>query len=427
MKPPGFDPPAELVEAILKGRCIAFVGAGFAAMVMPSWEDLLRSLAAKLGLEFHPPDPGNALHYEALGQRLRDAAKDHWEPLVQQVLRERLETAPPDRRALLNQRREQLLRIPFKAILTTNFDPSLETSSTDLGPQVYGEVLREQRGRWWNAPPSPGDHEQRTPILKLHGDANGTGRHLPLVLGRADYRRLIYADRNYANFIRSAFAEYTVLFLGVSFTDAYLNELRSEVLHLVYPRGAKTPWGYAVVNQPSPMLREFLRTDEGIELLATETHDGFDRWIEALAARTSISGRLNTLLSNRRVVWIDPNPQNNEEGRKLLSHTGAVESLTSPDQLVAASHQDADLILTNYGHAGTGSSRAFELLDQIRAWPTRPPVIVFADGIGSDAQLAGNRRECLRRGAWEYTTAWGELYRAIELVLGRVPGKTAAY
>ncbi|MCX5746455.1 MAG: SIR2 family protein [Proteobacteria bacterium] len=364
-----FEPPDALVESILNGRCIAFVGAGFAAAVTPSWEKLLRSLSARLQVEFTPPEPGNALHYEAAGQRLRDLAGANWEPFVQQVLQEQLEGTSPETRAALSRRRELLLSIPFKAILTTNFDPSLQTSAPALGPDLYSEVLREERGRWWNAPPSPNHDQSQTPIIKLHGDANGLDQIHPLVLGRADYRRLVYGDRNYANFVRSAFAEYTVLFLGVSFTDAYLNELRSEALQLVYSRGAATPWGYAVLNKPTLMFRDFLRTDEGIETLPTETFDGFDDWLAAIAGRTSVAGRLNKLLAGKRVVWVDPNPQNNDLGRQLLSQTGSVESLTSPDQLQAAVHENADLILTNFGYdPAAAHSRAFDLLDRVRTW-----------------------------------------------------------
>jgi CheY-like chemotaxis protein len=103
-----------------------------------------------------------------------------------------------------------------------------------------------------------------------------------------------------------------------------------------------------------------------------------------------------------------------------------VVSLTSLDELTS-SHHDADLLLTHFGYQERGPSRAFELLDRVRAWPQRPPVIVFASSQTTPDQLAANRRECLRRGAWEYTTQWGELYRAIELVLGRVPGQSAGY
>lgn len=44
------------------------------------------------------------------------------------------------------------------------------------------------------------------------------------------YRRLLHATPAYRAFLRTLFATRNVLFLGFSFTDAYINELRSEIL-----------------------------------------------------------------------------------------------------------------------------------------------------------------------------------------------------
>lgn len=52
---------------------------------------------------------------------------------------------------------------------------------------------------------------------------------------------------------------------------------------------------------------------------------------------------------------------------------------------------------------------------------------MFASPQANSDQLAANRRDCLRRGAWEYTTERHELYRAVELAVARVPGKPDAY
>ncbi len=49
-----------------------------------------------------------------------------------------------------------------------------------------------------------------------------------LVLTRAQHQRRLYADPAYLTVLRSLFATSTVLFLGYSLNDAYLNELRSE-------------------------------------------------------------------------------------------------------------------------------------------------------------------------------------------------------
>lgn len=58
----------------------------------------------------------------------------------------------------------------------------------------------------------------------------------------------LYAEPGYLNVLRSLFLTKTILFLGFSFTDEYLNELRSEVLSYL-THGASTPTlPYAVLK-----------------------------------------------------------------------------------------------------------------------------------------------------------------------------------
>lgn len=429
MTSPLFAVPPDLVTSIVQGRCVAFVGAGFSAPVVPTWTELLKLLATRLELTLEIPPGCDAFMLEALGDQLQRHARTAWEPAVQAVLAE-AQLARADRQAEVERRRAHLLQIPFKAILTTNFDPSLTATYDALDPTVYGAVLRAARPRWWSAPPS-GGRMQQPPVLKLHGDANGRADRLPLVLARRSYRELVYKDRNYANFLRSVFAEYTVLFLGVSFTDAYLNELRSEILNLVHGEDHETPWGYAVLNKPTPAYSTFLRKVEGIEVLRTEEFEQFDDWLAAIADRTSIVGRLRRVFQDDRpVVWVDAHHEaNNTEGHALLrdalgaSGQSNLILLSSPDQLDEQRHGHAAVILTSFGHK---EGRAFALLERTRTWAERPPVIVFA-AAGPSVELAENRRACLRRGAWEFTTQWHELYRAIELAVARVPGKPDEY
>src|SRR5262249_41181986 len=139
--------PEHLVEAIRKGRCIAFVGAGFAAPVVPSWAELLVALGARLGHPVQLPPNATAFDYEAIGQQLQDRAGARWETLVQDVLAEC--QRGKDTSAL--ERRCQWLRsIPFKAILTTNFDGSL--AGTPADPATYWRVLRTDYGAGWQLP-----------------------------------------------------------------------------------------------------------------------------------------------------------------------------------------------------------------------------------------------------------------------------------
>jgi hypothetical protein len=316
-----------------------------------------------------------------------------------------------------------LQEIPFRAVLTTNIDPILQGSSLD--PGLYASVLREDHTWWgrsdWTSPTSP----DRTPIVKLHGHADGQdGR--PVVLARTDYRRRIYEDHGYPNFLRCVFARYTLLFLGVSFTDAYLNELRSEVLSFIRKPGDEDPpWGYAVMGRPHDAKgwRQFMRAHEGIEVLlypSGQDHTGFDRWLRAIADCTSVTRRLDHLLAQQSVVWIDPDQGDNSHGIRILEGEGRggcrrrVELLQRPDQL-RDEHAQAALLITRFGHR-EGGADAFDVLDRLRSWPERPPVVIFAN---ENEHVAHNRLEVLRRGAWEYATGWPELFEAIERLFGR--------
>lgn len=48
--------PQPLVDAILRGRCIAFVGAGVSSPAVPGWKELLVGIGARLGVTVELPD-----------------------------------------------------------------------------------------------------------------------------------------------------------------------------------------------------------------------------------------------------------------------------------------------------------------------------------------------------------------------------------
>ncbi len=421
------DIPPKLKSAILRGRCIAFVGAGFAMPVVPGWGELLRLIAKSLGQELIPASNASAFDLEAMGQALQDraanAGRGAWAGLVREALEEAGREHP---RAGLEVRCNRLQSIPFKAILTTNFDTSLSGSPTNR--DTYWQVLRADQRPGWQLPDADlNDNWRRPPIIKLHGDVDGAEPG-NLVFSRRDYRRLVYGDGHYANFVRAVFAGYTVLFLGVSFTDAYLNELRSEVLSMLHePSREGDPWGYAIQIGKAPEIVEFFEQHESIVTLSAKDPAEFDEWLEVIANATSVEGRLKTLLHGRTVVWVDANPANNVRGRELFQKCGAnVQLLESEEGLVDA-HAEADLLLTQFGYDDAGRHRAIRVLEKVNRWKERPPVIVFAAASAPDDELGRqlvktNRKECLRHGAFEYTTRWSELYRLVESLFDRAPG-----
>jgi len=425
--------PEHLQAEILAGRCVAFVGAGLTAPVVPTWRTLLTGIAARLppaaradvqSAVDHAP---TALDLEAAGQMLRDrfATPAAFEAAVADVL----EAADPD--AALARRLAWLRQIPFEAVLTTNIDPFL--AGDGPCPSCYDRVLRRHLGWWERADWAQGDATPQRPVLKLHGDANRDPDDNPVVLARGDYRARLYEDARYSNFLRVVFATRTVLFLGVSFTDAYLNEIRSEVLALLGPASSDgRPRAYAVLPDRTPAQREYFLRHEGIEVLGYDIQRdaatgeplpagfaGFDRWLEAVCDATSAEARLGRLLGGRRIAWLDPAPHHNEHGVALLERSGAkVEILAGPDELSEARHAGLDLLISHYGHRAGRDAVAVEVLGRVGRWADRPPVIVFASGHYADE----NRWRVLRLGAFEYGSGWRELFRLIEQLFGRAVG-----
>lgn len=148
MNGPRFDVPTELVSSILHGRCIAFVGAGFSAPEVPTWTELLSLLAKRLEMTPDLPDAPDAFALEALGDQLQQRSGADWETHVQAVLAEARMAKGKEGQVQVQRRAARLLQIPFKAILTTNFDPSVPATHQTLDPKVFCDVLRSSKSRW---------------------------------------------------------------------------------------------------------------------------------------------------------------------------------------------------------------------------------------------------------------------------------------
>ena len=111
-------------------------------------------------------------------------------------------------------------------------------------------------------------------MVKLHGDVDAETADA-LVFSKRDYRQRLYSLASYRSFLRAMMARFTVLYLGFSFTDAYVNELRSEVLS-IFGDHAHAPIAYAVLPNVPEDYRAYLRSHEGIQVLpyAHERGDG---------------------------------------------------------------------------------------------------------------------------------------------------------
>ena len=303
------DLPDSLLEEVRSGNCIAFVGAGFSAGVVPGWRELLSRLKACLPAG-SPASSRVARLLELKSSRtLEAAAQVLRDELTEERFIEKLHAylGRPETDESMRLRLLWLQGIPFRAILTTNFDGLLEGDVP--GRDAYIRTLRPSDHRWWNR--RFWDVEAPGPaVVKLHGDL-GSDPPKGVVFTRRDYRERLYGDPAYTTFLRSIFATTAVLYLGFSFTDAYLNELRSEILALLEHQGADRPIAYALVNDVPDDEVAYLRRHEGIEVLTYDSsqgqdYTGFDHILRTLYESTNPRLALGRYLEGKRILWVDP-------------------------------------------------------------------------------------------------------------------------
>lgn len=453
---PCIDP--RLMTTIQEGRCVAFVGAGFSAAAgLPQWTDLIRALAEDL------PDGARGPAHELVLSLLRDSrapssrelemaaqllSDAHGEDAFRARLRERLSEAlaqQPLPKAM-QLRLKHLRGIPFRAIVTTNFDPLVPGMPPSA--DAYRKLLRSPRPSPWREAlarvaldlgPGRASADGDSVVVQLHGRLDVAPS---LVLTRSQYRRRLYSDPAYLTVLRSLLATSTVLFLGYSLADAYLNELRSELVEAFSgQRSAEDPLAWAVIEGVSEVARRYYEEHEGLGVVAYRRrdggrdHSGFDEILKAIYDRTNPIHRLGELLRGRRVLWLDPNPAHNNRGRDLLQAAAAecgdsgdafgdrfVETRTLEDAWARLTGPGRfDLAISHWGHglAAGGRANGEELLCRMAGLRAggrvAPPVVIFCSGGDYEAL---NRRHALGLGAAELVSRWEHLLAVLERVLG---------
>jgi hypothetical protein len=427
--------PPELVREINAGNCVAFVGAGFSAAAnLPSWAQLLARLATEAGNEevvAHVQaciQRGSAHAFDEAAQVLDDCLE---RPRLLACIKRHLSPSAPGKQ--MEQRLQWMRGIPFRAILTTNFDTLLPGESP--GPVAYREVLRPHEYRWWEPRFWEADPDHwGASTVKLHGDLSDD-RSDTLVFTRRDYRRRLYSDAAYATFLRAVMSTTTVLYLGFSFEDAYLNELRSEVLALLGHEETSQPVAYAVLNDVPGPSRSHFEHHEGVRVLGYDSKNrtdfsGFDEYLRGIYEATNPVLRFGHHLSERRILWLDPHPENNREAHEFL-RMAAEQSRRAPAALVLRPAVDQalaelrtghtqgssfDLVITHWGdgqardESGRPVPVAERLLSEMRRQDLRCPVIVFA--AETDAQQ--RRQKALRLGAYDYCFTFQTLFRRMD-------------
>ncbi len=193
--------PKELLDDISSGECLPVVGAGFSRNAvlppntsMPLWNDLGIEVAKRLGKSYS----GNPT--AVLSEYCRECTKFELVKLLRKCLH--IRTARP------GTVHAEFAKLPFKQVLTTNFDFLIERAYDGIG-KSYLPVLDEDLLPF-------GQPDGETRLIKMHGDL-----HHPslMVVTEDDYDK--FRDDRWAMFqaVTNLLTHHSVLFIGYSIDD----------------------------------------------------------------------------------------------------------------------------------------------------------------------------------------------------------------
>jgi hypothetical protein len=221
--------PDQLRNYLVKGRCVAFVGAGFSRICgMPDWRGLMDAL-----LEFCRQQCGSNAEMERLeacsrilaGGQLINAADDlrsllrpaeFSEFLRRQFDRQRFLSAPQPVRERMESRLRNIVAAPWAGIITTNYDQLIDDFCTDWfqcngDDRALGYVLSRNE-RFY---------------VRLHSAAWRS----KIVLTSEDYYKVYLSNPEIPTiqpFLRAAMISHQIVFIGCSLEDRLL-DLRKEI------------------------------------------------------------------------------------------------------------------------------------------------------------------------------------------------------
>lgn len=202
--------PKPLLEDIIEGKCLPFIGAGFSknaelpkGQQMPNWTEIIEELAKILGSNSMDPL-----------QVASNYAKTYGRPKLVETLERILhvdEVKPGDAHNLFVKLRS------FNVICTTNFDKLLENAYAEQKIPFRSIASSKQISLWGG---------QRTvKILKMHGELPD----LDIVFTKEDYDNYMTKYGAIAQQLQSLLSTMTPLFLGYSVTDPNFQQIKQVV------------------------------------------------------------------------------------------------------------------------------------------------------------------------------------------------------
>jgi chorismate mutase len=269
--------PQPLVDDILAGRCLPFIGAGFSMNalvpeggVMPDWTGLTRTLAAVANVDPQLDGPVVAAAYERRFGRVQ---------LIEAI-----------RRALHSDHAEPgeahmgFAQLPFDSVYTTNFDLLLETAYS-RARRPFRSLVGELQLPFHGGAPT-------VSIVKMHGDL----RHEEhIIVTSEDYASYLEHYPVIATHLSALLITRTAFFIGYSLTDPDFQNIRNVVRSRL---GKYERMAYVVTFDATDEEIES-RFDDRIHVISLSTASGQARDMLLADFFTDVQSRLDVEAGTR--------------------------------------------------------------------------------------------------------------------------------
>lgn len=230
------DPPvAELIDALRKGECVVFAGAGLSQGAgLPSWDAFIRHLADDLGA----PHAGELEHFLDVAQWYLEEKGE--ERLAEQIRRH---FGPDLARPTLAH--YLLMSLPVRVAVTTNYDDLLE--------QTLEALRRHPTKITEEGDVSSTGHGEGVSVVKMHGDAAVSKR---FVLGRDDFDRFLRQRPAMAALLEALLLNHSFLFVGYALRDPNFRQIHSRIADMLQSAQRKA---FAVTVDAATEITPFVR------------------------------------------------------------------------------------------------------------------------------------------------------------------------
>jgi len=226
----------ELLKAVSGDDCIAWIGSGLSSLAYPNWASAITALCAACEIQpFSPAEAPSAGQLIDKAQECKTANTHAYQATLGNLFGGNV----------VEQRQAYswLMSAPFKAYVTTNFDPLLSEAAAPFGyTSVFRYPLLETREV----------DRKKKPMFYVHGHArpNGIPCGENLVLARSEFEQAY--EGVVGVFLPALLLSYPIVFIGCRLAEPEIREQMRRVhsMHVQIKKsqnGYKTPRRFALL------------------------------------------------------------------------------------------------------------------------------------------------------------------------------------